>query len=281
MQDYNFEVREVGKTINKVFGNSEIKAKLRVVKIDSDSKKVILRAGIKFKIFDVNNNKYVCQTTDKTQCEFETNKNGYLITPLPLKSGVYKLEEVDQRIYGYLWNKESHVFEIGEDSKLITDSEFGILFDTKFSNKQVKGEVLVRKIGEKLVIENNSYHYEQINLDGVVYELYASEDIFSQDGTLIYKKGKLIGTYKTLNGSFKISNLYIGKYYLKEKSTVGNHIIDDKKHEFEIAYKDQYTQLIKLELKWRKIKDESKDINYQHHFRSYYKHRSFYDTNYG
>lgn len=25
-------------------------------------------------------------------------------------------------------------------------------------------------------------------------------------------------------------------------------------------------QLIKLELKWRKIKDESKDINYQHHF---------------
>ena len=34
-------------------------------------------------------------------------------------------------------------------------------------------------------------------------------------------------------------------------------------------------QLIKLELKWRKIKDESKDINYQHHFRSYYKHRSF------
>ena len=210
MNDYNFEVMEVGKTISKVFGNTEIKAKLRVVKIDSDSKKVIPRAGIKFKIFDVNNNKYVCQTTDKTQCEFETNKNGYLITPLPLKSGVYKLEEVDQRIYGYLWNKESHIFEIGEDSKLITDSEFGILFDTKFSNKQVKGEVLVRKIGEKLVIENNSYHYEQINLDGVVYELHASEDIFSQDGTLIYKKGKLIGTYKTLNGSFKISNLYIG-----------------------------------------------------------------------
>lgn len=251
MQDYNFEVREVGKTINKVFGNSEIKAKLRVVKIDSDSKKVIPRAGIKFKIFDVNNNKYVCQTTDKTQCEFETNKNGYLITQLPLKSGIYKLEEVDQRIYGYLWNKESHIFEIGEDSKLITDSEFGILFDTKFSNKQVKGEVLVRKIGEKLVIENNSYHYEQINLDGVVYELYASEDIFSQDGTLIYKKGKLIGTYKTLDGSFKISNLYIGKYYLKEKSTVGNHVIDDKKHEFEITYKDQYTQLIKLELTFK------------------------------
>lgn len=46
MNDYNFEVMEVEKTISKVFGIAEIKAKLRVVKIDSDSKKELVAAGL-------------------------------------------------------------------------------------------------------------------------------------------------------------------------------------------------------------------------------------------
>ena len=117
MDDFKFEVREVGETINKVFGNAEITARLKVIKIDQDTKQVIERSNIKFKIFDVKNNEYVSQTitypTAMTIDTFETDDNGILITPYPLKSGTYYLEEVDQVIDGYLWNDKSVEFEIG------------------------------------------------------------------------------------------------------------------------------------------------------------------------
>ena len=107
--------------IYKLLANAEIKAKLKVVKVDKETGNIIARSGIKFKIFDVDNNEYVCQTTDKVQCEFMTNEDGILMTPLPLSSGTYRLEEVDQALDGYLWNKQSKEFTIGEDSELITD----------------------------------------------------------------------------------------------------------------------------------------------------------------
>ena len=107
VEDYTLVVDKT-ETINKVLANAEITAKLRVVKIDSETKKVIKRAGIKFKILNTKTNEYVCQTitypNKETICEYETDKNGEFITPTVLKSGTYKLEEVDQKIDGYLWN---------------------------------------------------------------------------------------------------------------------------------------------------------------------------------
>ena len=54
--------------------------KLKVVKIDKDTKEVIKRKGIKFKIFSIDNNDYVCQKITypfaKNICEFETDSNG-------------------------------------------------------------------------------------------------------------------------------------------------------------------------------------------------------------
>ena len=134
IEDYTIEVKKT-ETINKVLANAEITAKLRVVKIDSETKKVIKRAGIKFKILNTATNDYVCQTVTypnkETLCEYKTDKNGEFITPSALRAGTYKLEEVDQKIDGYLWNKKSHEFTIDENSVLISDSKYGIIFDTK------------------------------------------------------------------------------------------------------------------------------------------------------
>ena len=146
---YKYWSKRKSETVKKVLSNASIKAKLKVVKIDSETKEVIKRSNIKFKIFDVTNNKYVCQTVTYpisiTYCEFETNEDGEFTTPHPLKTGTYRLEEIDQVIDGYLWNSVSHEFIIDEDSNLRTDSEFGIIFDTFFENKQVKGEIKIIK----------------------------------------------------------------------------------------------------------------------------------------
>lgn len=255
-EDFEIEIKEYSKDpIYKIIGNAEITAKLKVVKIDADSGKVITRSNIKFKIFDVTRNEYVCQSitypTTETICEFETDKDGILTTPYALKSGTYRLEEVDQAIDGYLWNSTSKDFEIGENSELITDSEYGVIFETKFANKQVKGEVNITKIGEKLVIEDNSYHYEEIKLDGIKYDLYANKDIYSGDGTLIYNAGELINSYETEDGYLKISDLYLGSYYLLETTTLDSHVLDTTKHEFTLEYKDQYTPVVSLDFTFK------------------------------
>lgn len=255
MDDFQFEVKEMGAKIYKVFGNAEITAKLKVVKVDSETNKIIERANIKFKIYDLDRQEYVSQTitypTATTIDIFETDSNGVLITPYALKSGNYLLIEEDQIIDGYLWNDKAVEFSVGEDSDLYIDKDYGVLVTVRFANTQVKGEVDITKYGEELVIEDGTYHYEEIKLDGVVYELYASEDIISGDGTLVYKKNELIGTYETKDGYLKVSNLFLGKYYFLEKSTVGNHVLDTTKHEFELKYKDQYTPVVSLNFTYK------------------------------
>lgn len=249
MEDYKFEVRTTGDTINKVFGNAEITARLKVIKVDSETGQVIKRSNIKFKIFDVKNNEYVSQTitypTAKTIDTFETDDNGILITPYPLKSGTYYLEEVDQVIDGYLWNDKSVEFEIGEDANLITDNEFGILFEVKFENTPVKGSIEINKTGEAVELTENGYVYTKINLKGVKIGLYASDNIYDALGNLKYKKNTLIKELITdENGYVSLDNLYLGKYYLQEISTTNNHVLDTTKYSFELKYKNQYTAVV-------------------------------------
>ena len=238
IKDFTIEVKEVGGVIKKVISNAEITAKLRVVKIDSVTKEVIKRAGIKFKIIDTKTNEQVCQTTTypkQTICEFETDENGEFITAYPLQTGTYKLEEIDQAIDGYLWNKESLEFTIDENSKLREDSDYGIIFDTQFSNTPVKGEVKIKKVGEVAeLIEGEGYTYVKRNLSGIKFGLY-------QDGKLV-KEGS---TDK--DGNLTFEKLDLGNYCIKEISTKEGYVLNTGEDCFELKYKDQYTPVITYE----------------------------------
>ena len=249
VDDFTIKVYEMGDKIYYTISNAEITAKLKVVKIDKDTKQIIARKNIKFRIYNVDTKEYVKQTitypTAKTIDVFETDSNGILITPYPLKAGTYYLEEVDQKIDGYLWNKNSVEFKIGEDSKLINDEEFGILFEVKFENKAVKGSLELTKTGEEVELTDNGYIYTKVNLKGVKIGLYARENIYDALGNLKYKKGTLVKELITdENGYIKVDDLYLGKYYLQEIETVNNHVLDKTKYNFNLEYKDQYTEVI-------------------------------------
>ena len=236
--------------ITKIISNAEIKAKLKLIKVDSESRKILVRDGIKFRIKNLDTREYVCQNVtypgQEKICVFET-KDGMFITPYVLGYGNYQIEELEeQSIPGYVWNSVPLKFSIDENSKFIQDDEFGLMLEVQFENKEVKGEVEIKKVGEKLVIENGTFRYEEIELDGVHYDLIADGDIYAGDGTLIYKDKQLIKSFVTKDGYFKLTNLYLGKYCLIETKTVGNHVLNSKPYCFEIKYKDQYTDTIKL-----------------------------------
>ena len=246
--DFTVEVKDVGEVVKKVISNAPITAKLRVVKIDAETKEVIKRANIKFKIFDVKNNEYVCQTitypNKTTICEWETDSEGEFTTAYPLMTGTYRLEEVDQVIDGYLWNNQSHEFSIDEDSKLRTDSEYGIIFDTAFENTRVKGEIRIEKTGEVAELTENGFEFKNEPLEGVKFGLYALEDIV-WNGKTIYSKDSLVAEKLTdSEGKIVFNELYLGKYYVKEIETLENYVLDEKTYKAELVYKDQYTPTI-------------------------------------
>lgn len=251
LDDFKIVINEASaEKITKVATNAEITAKLKLVKVDSKSNKVLVRDGIKFKIKNLDTGEYVCQNitypNQEKICIFET-KNGVFITPYVLTTGNYQIEELEeQTIDGYVWNKEPLKFSIGEDSKYIYDKDFGVMLEIKFSNKQVKGEIEINKKGEELIIENGTFRYEEIKLDGVHYDLIANGDIYSQDGTLIYKYKEIVKSFITKDGYYKLTDLYLGKYCLVETKTVGNHVLNKKPYCFEIKYKDQYTDIVSL-----------------------------------
>ncbi len=245
LQDFEITIVDYSENpIYQLLANAPFKARLKVVKIDSETGNSIPLVGIKFKIYDLNKQEYVCQTTDKVECEFATNEEGILITPLALEPSNYRLEEVDQSIDGYLWNTEYLEFTIGDNSQVINDEIYGALLEVKFTNTQVKGQVEINKTGEDLVFKDNSYYYEKIPLAGVEFELRANEDIIISD-KIYYHKDDLVAILTTNEfGYANIGVLPLGKYYLKEIKSSNNNVIDSNIYEFELTYKDQYTDIV-------------------------------------
>lgn len=243
-----FEINIDNNDIEKIVNNGPIEARLKLLKIDKDSGDRINVSGIKFKIKDKSTNEYVCQTTNKVVCTFETNEEGIVYTPLPLSYGNYILEEVDQELNGYLWNQEELEFSINGDSSFIYDDTFGILIQLEFNNKRVEGEINIEKLGELFIIGNNSYHYEEKSLTGVTFGLFAKENIYF-NGKLIYNKGDLVSETLTEKGKATFTNLYLGSYIIKELKTLDDYILDQTEYYIDLKYKDQYTDKIIYNLK--------------------------------
>lgn len=260
VDDFEITVDEKSDSnIYKLVSNAPIEAKLKIVKVDKETKEQITVKGIKFKIKDKSTGEYVCQTITYPEaqkvCTFETDKNGVIITPSTLV-GNFTLEEVeDQIVNGYIWNKESVDVHIGDGSEILIDPDYGSLVVVNFENQRVKGKVNITKYGEKLVLDSNSFGYEKVLLDNVKIGLYANEDIYIGK-TLKYKKDELVKELYIVEGKTSIDDLELGKYYLKELETDDNHILDESKYLFELNYKDQYTEVVKkdieLENKYKK-----------------------------
>lgn len=74
-----------------------------------------------------------------------------------------------------------------------------------FENKTQKGQIAVEKYGEQFVNADfigteygilYTQIYENKTLSGVTYEIKAKEDIVGEEGTIWYKEGKVVDTFK-------------------------------------------------------------------------------------
>ncbi len=251
-KDVYFSVNELTKDESNIYLlNEPFSAKLKVKKFDNYGNPILLN-GFKFKIFDIDKKKYICQFVNYPNkeeiCEFTTNSEGEFITPDVLFPSKYRLEEVDSKYESFIWNSEPIFFEINEQSDFIYEENVGNIILIEFQNSLVTGKININKFGEKFLIFNNHYDYTNIPLSNVKFNLYANEDIYS-NRILLYKKDDLVSTLTTnmLGYTFK-DNLPLGKYYIKELESNENNVIDNNIYEFELKYKDQYTKEVEVNL---------------------------------
>ena len=110
----------------------------------------------------------------------------------------------------------------------------------KTTNKNVTDKRVAATISlHKQDAETGNTPQGDATLEGAVYGLFACEDIVHPDGKsgVLYKKGTQITSLTTdKNGQASVSNLYLGKYYLKEFTPPVGYLLDQEEHEIDCAY---------------------------------------------
>ena len=141
----------------------------------------------------------------------------------------------------YLRNSEdTYTFNF----KFTNDKEEKVSFSHTFTNKRVNATIdLVKEDSET----GNSAQGDAV-FEGAIYGLYAREDINHPDGRsgVLYKKNEQVATLTTDKaGKASISNLYLGKYYLKEITPPVGYLLDEEEHDVNCNYEGDQVETVK------------------------------------
>ena len=128
--------------------------------------------------------------------------------------------------------------------KFTNDKEEKVNFSHTFTNKRVNATIdLVKEDSET----GNSAQGDAV-LEGAIYGLYAREDINHPDGRsgILYKKDEQVATLTTdKEGKASVSNLYLGKYYLKEITPPVGYLLDEEEHDVNCNYEGDQVETVK------------------------------------
>ncbi len=206
--------------------NYQQNVEIKVYKTD-DSKTVLLE-GAKFGLYKADSSLKTKDDYIKSGIKLEegvTDAKGELVFknkyPVFDKYVVIELEAPA----GYIMNNEAHVLTPEPTSNGI---EYVVIEDA-FINNEITGQIRITKQAEQFNYNGKEYEPSKIKLQGVTFSVIAAEDIKTDDGAVVAKKGTVVETIKTdANGAAKTSTgLYMGKYILRETTPTGYIKNDD------------------------------------------------------
>ena len=128
--------------------------------------------------------------------------------------------------------------------KFTNDKEEKVNFSHTFTNKRVNATIDLVKEDSKT---GNSAQGDAV-FEGAIYGLYAREDINHPDGRsgILYKKDEQVATLTTDKvGKASVSNLYLGKYYLKEITPPVGYLLDEEEHDVNCNYEGDQVETVK------------------------------------
>ncbi|EGO6656629.1 VaFE repeat-containing surface-anchored protein [Enterococcus faecalis] len=212
-EPFEVTISENGQTFHYVLEDKVIEQRLKVVKVDQETGKVIPLANTEFKIFDTLANRYVTMeipNDTETTDIFKTNEKGFFLTNGTLTYGKdrYRLEEIKAPV-NYVLNQNPLVFSITNDTEPIKVIHF--------ANRQARKNVKLFKYEE--------WNKKKTPLTGVTFTLYNG-------------KGKAIGEYTTdQNGEILVKGLVANNYYFIENAPLESFQSNTDKQAFTVAFK--------------------------------------------
>ena len=241
----------------RVLLDGEFSAKLKIIKQDDETKKPVLVANTEFKIYNLDEGKYVEQTTTYpstvTHKSYFTDENGYLILPSALKCGNYRIEEV-MAPDGYTQNTNYVEIKVDSNTAYQMDSTTGdAIITVVYENHPAKGKLIIHKSGETLKSFKKDFAYEETSLSGTEFAVFAAEDIYTPDHqvdeqgnrVVIYAKDTLIRKVTTdEKGEAVLTDLPLGTYLVKETKAPTGFVLNSESKEITFLYKDQDTPVV-------------------------------------
>ena len=229
-------------TVSATFLNERQKAAVRVEKQDEETKNP-LSGGI-YGLYAAEDIKVDGKTVVPKGTLIEKATTGAdgkasYKAELPINYS-YSIREI-QAPELYLRNSEdTYTFTF----KFTNDKEEKVNFSHTFTNKRVNATIdLVKEDSET----GNSAQGDAV-FEGAIYGLYAREDINHPDGRsgVLYKKDEQVATLTTDNaGKASVSNLYLGKYYLKEITPPVGYLLDEEEHDVNCNYEGDQVETVK------------------------------------
>lgn len=257
--DFDVNISKNGQTYRYLINNAEFESYVKVVKVDSETGKTIPYEGAGFEIYDSNGQKIsmtFSYPTPTTIDVFYTNNEGYLITPEVLPYGEYSLVEVQAPV-GYVLDSTPVSFTVSADNAE-EENSLTVIKVSKENTAQ-KGRISVQKTGDifktvatassaytdengEMTVNPTTYTpvFESGNLSGAVFQVIASEDIVTLDGTIRANAGDVVAEITTdENGYVGSDLLYLGKYEIKEISAPFGYVQNTESQFVELTYAGQ------------------------------------------
>lgn len=202
---------------------------LKIIKKDEETKERIKLANIEFKIKDLDTNEYLINLSNPENPNiFKTDINGEIEIP-NLNFGKYAIYE-ESTIPGYKSKNDPELVELTESMKYQNINN-NLVYEKTIYNRRKTGTIKVIKEGEMAFDKQNTKPLQNIEIG-----LYARENIHNINGQIIYKKDELIKSGLTNEaGNLTFSNLYLGKYYLKELKTSQEYLLDSKTYPIDLS----------------------------------------------
>ncbi len=197
-----------------------------------DGSNITIQNGTTVVLEDTNNvlNNYKLSSSEKVNISIEDNK--IIITPTDI--GEIDVKFVKKQDY----DKSYSIFVGDGIQNMISGGNVEPVYSS-LKIKSVGGKLEINKKGEEIKLTDSGFVYNKINLKGVKIGLYANEEIKDGKGIIKYNKDDLIKELLTdSNGYAYIDNLYFDNYYIKEISTVDNHLLDEERYYFELRDND-------------------------------------------
>ena len=223
-------------------------AYIKMQKQDKKTGKFVTYSNATFELYRLNEdtNKWEqvqCKISDKYYKTWTTNSEGVAKTETKLEAGKYKLNEIKIPT-GFIQLDEELTFKVdNRNSTLNYDKDWDAWITVTVKNEQPTGTL---KLNKKVALREDmdKTMIKDIDFTKISFELVADEKIIDYaDGSTIYEKGKVVGKYNLkADGTLTVSNLPMGKYHLKELTTIDGAVLDKTEYEVIFEQKDTVTK---------------------------------------